>query len=80
MSSALGAIFMNSLAGSVVFNRSLPQYAPFQSYVANFFALLALQYVAYFIWNVILWPKLFTPLRGLPGPKVCLNRPESAMT
>jgi hypothetical protein len=66
-------VLTNSVSGTILWNRFLPQYAPFHSLVANFSFLFAFQYFLYTIWSVILWPKLFTPLRNLPSPKVGLS-------
>jgi hypothetical protein len=37
-------------------------------FVGNFIAIWLAQLFLYAIWSMILWPKLFSPLRGLPEP------------
>jgi hypothetical protein len=63
-------LILSSVAASVFLTRVTPEYVPFQSYVANFGIFLALQFSAYFIYTVFLWPNYLSPLRKLPGPKV----------
>ncbi|KAK2069551.1 hypothetical protein P8C59_004119 [Phyllachora maydis] len=38
------------------------------AFVLNFLSLWSLQFAAWVLWRVILYPKVFSPLRGLPGP------------
>lgn len=38
-------------------------------FAGNFVAAWAVQLFIYAIWMVVLWPKLFSPLRGLPEPQ-----------
>ncbi|KAF2398774.1 cytochrome P450 [Trichodelitschia bisporula] len=39
------------------------------SYLINIFLLALAQGVGWVVWNMILWPKVFSPLRKLPQPK-----------
>ncbi|KAK4143272.1 cytochrome P450 [Dichotomopilus funicola] len=45
----------------------IPQWTPF-GFLPTFVALWAVQSLAYAFWAVILYPKFFSPLRGLPEP------------
>ncbi|ROT36942.1 cytochrome P450 [Sodiomyces alkalinus F11] len=38
-------------------------------FLATFTATWSLLFLAWAVWAVFLWPKLFSPLRGLPGPE-----------
>ncbi|KAH8815210.1 cytochrome P450 monooxygenase-like protein [Xylogone sp. PMI_703] len=38
------------------------------SYIGTFLQLWTVQLLGYAFWKVILWPKIFSPLRGLPEP------------
>jgi hypothetical protein len=64
-------LLLSAVVGSAAFTRLVPQHAPFESYGANFAVLFFVQALGWFTWSVILWPKLFTPLRRLPQPEVC---------
>lgn len=62
-----------STAGSAGLRQFAPQYSLSRSYLATFFILFAILSVLGAFWKVILWPKLFSPLRHLPQPPVSCN-------
>lgn len=62
---------LGSIAGSFVLVRLTPQYTPGASYIGTFWVLLLLQVLAAVIWQAVLWPRFFSPLRHLPTPDVC---------
>lgn len=66
-------IGLTSIAGSFVAVNLSPQYYVMTSYIWNFLILLLLQATAVFLWQAILYPKLFSPLRHLPTPSVSEN-------
>lgn len=74
---ALLAVF-----GAFSLVKFFPQRSINGSFLATFFALLSFQYTILFTWNVILYPKYFSPLRHLPEPTVrlllCPGRVEHA--
>ena len=61
---------LRSIAGSFVLVRLTPIYTFGASYIGTFFVLLLLQIIAVVLWQAVLWPRLFSPLRHLPAPKV----------
>ncbi|KAL8780064.1 MAG: hypothetical protein Q9213_006654 [Squamulea squamosa] len=48
--------------------RIAPQWSLNESFLATFVALLSFQFTLLFTWNVVLYPKYFSPLRHLPEP------------
>jgi hypothetical protein len=62
--------FLASLAASAVLTRFALEYAPFSTYLKNFFAIYSIIFSSLTVYNVILWPKVFSPLRNLPHAKV----------
>ncbi|KAG0646456.1 Cytochrome P450 monooxygenase FUM15 [Hyphodiscus hymeniophilus] len=67
------AVVITSLL-SYLFDNQLAQYRYLlghQSYAGDFLQLLILQVVGYLLYLIVLYPRCFSPLRHLPGPKVC---------
>ncbi|KAL2044903.1 hypothetical protein N7G274_002678 [Stereocaulon virgatum] len=60
---------LRSIAGSFILVRLTPIYTFGASYIGTFFVLLLLQIFAVVLWQAVLWPRLFSPLRHLPTPK-----------
>ncbi len=57
-----------SLGGAYLLSSGrLPQW-PAPGFLAAFTTLWGAQALVWFVWAVILYPNLFSPLRGLPGP------------
>ena len=65
-------IFRGSLVGSFCLVHYAPQYSISASYIKTFLVLETVQVVLGLLWQVILYPKLFSPFRHLPQPKVSL--------
>ena len=63
-------IGLSSVAGSLILVHKAPQYSFSASHVKTFLALETIQLLLGLLWQVILYPKLFSPLRHLPHPKV----------
>lgn len=61
-----------SIIGAFSLVKLFPQRSINESFLATFFTLLSFQYTILFTWNVILYPKYFSPLRHLPEPTVRL--------
>ncbi|KAL8753815.1 MAG: hypothetical protein Q9199_004784 [Rusavskia elegans] len=57
-----------SILGAFSLVKFFPQRSINESFLATFFTLLSFQYTILFTWNVILYPKYFSPLRHLPEP------------
>lgn len=53
----------------------LPQFAPLRVYSWALVLVVLMLLTCKFVWSAVLWPKLFSPIRSLPGPKV--SRPSS---
>ena len=70
MDLAWSNVAFTSVAGSLLLVRLTPQYTPGASYIATFCLLLLLQILGFVIWQAVLWPRFFSPLRHLPEPKV----------
>jgi hypothetical protein len=66
--------FLASLAASVVLTRFALEYAPFSTYLGNFFAVYSISFSSLAVYDVILWPKVFSPLRSLPQVEVIAPR------
>lgn len=64
------AIGLSSVAGSLILVHTAPHYSISASYVKTFLALETIQLLLGLLWRVVLHPKLFSPLRHLPHPKV----------
>lgn len=73
-------IGLSSVAGSLVLVHKAPHYSVSASYVKTFLALETILVLLGLLWQVILYPKLFNPLRHLPQPKVrpCPHTPNFA--
>jgi hypothetical protein len=57
-----------SLGGAYILSSGrIPQW-PVPGFLAAFIALWGIQLFAWAVWAVLLYPKLFSPLRGLPEP------------
>ena len=71
-----------SVTASFLTVQYLPNYSLSASYVLNSLAFFVILVVGGGIWTVILYPKLFHPLRHLPSPSVShvVNRPAGART
>lgn len=67
-------IALTSIAGSVGLIQFAPQYSPSRSYIGTFFVLISIISILGAFWRVVLWPKLFSPLRHLPQPSVSCNQ------
>lgn len=63
-------IALSSVAASFVLVHNAPQYSISASYVKTFVVLEAVQILLGVLWQAILYPKLFSPIRHLPQPKV----------
>ena len=48
-----------------------PKYMLRSSYGLTFTAFLLAHFVGLAVWHIIVWPKVFSPLRHLPHPPVC---------
>jgi hypothetical protein len=70
LSANVPRMFLSSSAGSVLLTRVATSYAPTTSYVGNFLILLFGQLFVFLTWKVVIWPKLLSPLRNLPQPRV----------
>ena len=57
-----------SLGGAYVLSSGRIPQCPEVSFLPGFAAAWAIQALAWAIWMVLLYPKLFSPLRGLPEP------------
>jgi hypothetical protein len=57
-----------SLGGAYLLSSGRIAQWPAPSFLAAFVALWGIQFLAWATWVVILYPKLFSPLRGLPEP------------
>jgi hypothetical protein len=63
-------IAASSLIGSLILGRQFPEYALSRLTVVNCSVLFLVQFLAFAVWKVILYPNYFSPLRHLPEPKV----------
>lgn len=63
-------IGLSSVAASFVLVHTAPQYSVSASYVQTFAVLETIQILLGLLWQAILYPKLFSPIRHLPQPKV----------
>ena len=62
---------ISALAAAAAYAASsgwLPSVLPRLGFLAAFAVTWVLQFWLWFIWAVLLYPKLFSPLRHLPGP------------
>ena len=59
-----------SVTASFLTVQYLPRYSLSASYVLNFLALFVILAIGGGTWTIILYPKLFDPLRHLPSPSV----------
>jgi len=60
----------NSIASSILLVKLAPAYSIGGSYTWTAVPLFLLQWLAYAIYSIILYPKIFSPLRHLPSPPV----------
>lgn len=69
------APFKSFLAASIAITLFLKfrfeAYLPSRNLLTTFFEIFAVETVAWLVWRCLLYPKLFSPLRALPGPSVC---------
>ena len=63
---------LNSVAGSFLLVYKAPNYSISASVVKTFLVLEIIHILLGLLWKVVLYPKLFSPLRHLPQPKVRL--------
>ena len=61
-----------SIAVTLLLKLGFEAYLPSRNLLMTFFEIFAFETVAWLVWRCILYPKLFSPLRALPGPSVCL--------
>jgi hypothetical protein len=57
-----------SLIGAYFISARYPSQWRILWFIANFATGWAVQLLGFLVWRVILWPKLFSPLIGLPEP------------
>ena len=73
------APFKSFLAASVAITLFLKlrfeAYLPSQNLLTTSFEIFAVETVAWLVWRCLLYPKLFSPLRTLPGPSVYSHPP-----
>lgn len=60
-----------STATTFLLKRYIDVYLPSKSLVVTGLEIFAVETVAWLVWRCLLYPKLFSPLRALPGPLVC---------
>lgn len=65
-------IALSSVAASFIIVHNAPQDSIFasSSYLKTFMVFEAIQILLGLLWQAILYPKLFSPIRHLPQPKV----------
>ena len=63
-------IGLSSVVGSFILVHNAPQYSISLSYVKTFLLLETIQILLGLLWLVVLYPKLFSPFRHFPQPKV----------
>jgi hypothetical protein len=63
-------VFVSSITAAVALVQLFPQYSVRGSYALTFAPIFLLQFLGLATWSVILWPKLFSPLRHLPQAPV----------
>ena len=61
---------LSSVAGSLLLVHKAPAYSISASAVKTFLVLGTIHILLGLFWKVVLYPKLFSPLRHLPQPKV----------
>lgn len=61
-----------SIAVTLILKLRFETYLPSRSLLATFFEIFAVETIVWLVWRCLLYPKLFSPLRALPGPSVCL--------
>ena len=69
-------IGLSSLAGSFVLVHVAPQYSVSASYVKTLIVIETIQVLLGLLWQAILYPKLFSPIRHLPQPEVGRDSPS----
>ena len=74
------SIGLSSLAGSLILVHNAPHYSVSASYIKTFLALETVQVLLGLLWQVILYPYLFSPIRHLPQPKVGPNLPPAVLS
>ena len=65
-------ILLGSIATSILVTRFTYDFAPLNLYLTVVAIAISFQCIVYGFWMVVLWPKLFSPLRQLPTPEVFL--------
>lgn len=63
-------IGLSSVLASIPLVHYAPEYSISASYVKTFLVFEIIQILLGLLWQVILYPKLFSPLRHLPQPEV----------
>lgn len=61
-------ILGTSIGASILLERINPEYSIRHSYVWTATVLAFVQFISWLAWSVVLYPKLFSPLRHLPEP------------
>lgn len=62
--------FAASIAITFFLKRYAEPYLPSRNILVSAFEILILETVGWLVWRCLLYPKLFSPLRALPGPSV----------
>lgn len=70
-------ILLGSIVGTLGLVQFAPNYSILNSYLGTFSVLFVILFIAGILWRVILWPKLFSPIRHLPSPPVGVVIPHS---
>ena len=70
--------FANSAIDTVLLVQVLKALSIQASYASTFSVILFVHFLLLAFYNIILWPKLLSPLRGLPEPTVSTIRSEKA--
>ena len=71
---------LSSVAGSLLLVHKAPDYSISASAVKTFLVLETVHILIGLLWKVVIYPKLFSPLRHLPQPKVrILSNPTASV-
>ena len=71
---------LSSVAGSLILVHKAPGYSISASAVKTFLVLETIHILLGLVWKIVLYPKLFSPLRHLPQPKVRpLSNPTTSL-
>ena len=61
---------LSSVAGSLLLVHKAPDYSISASAIKTFLVIETIHILLGLVWKIVLYPKLFSPLRHLPRPKV----------